>query len=260
MNHPIVSESDWNEARKLLLVKEKELARQRDELTKLRQQLPWHKIEKEYEFEAREGKLKLTDLFGPHSQLLVYHFMFGPDWEEGCPICSMAADHYDPLVVHLQARDVSLVTISRAPFSKLDAYQKRMDWSFPWLSSQESDFNHDFGVHFTSEEIEASLPNYNYGSGTASMTELPGISSFHKNDAGEVFHTYSAYARGLENILGIYNFLDMVPKGRGEQSLPYGLHWVRRHDCYDDESFVEIDVQLKGTNSSKHNSPQRKQQ
>ena len=235
----VVSENEWIEARKRLLAKEKELSRQRDELTKLRQDLPWQKIEKDYQFDSATEKQGLSELFGPHSQLIAYHFMFGPDWEEGCKICSMLGDHYEPLVVHLKARDVSLVTISRAPIDKLEAYKRRMGWSFPWLSSHNCEFNWDFGVSFTQEEMDASQMNYNYRLGRFPSTECPGISSFFKNQEGEIFHTYSAYARGLENFLGIYNFLDIVPKGRDEDELPYGMEWVRHRDRYDDESFVD---------------------
>ena len=240
----IVSNEQWLVARKQFLEKEKEHSRQRDELTKLRQQLPWRQIETAYEFDSTGGVKTLADLFGPHSQLIIYHFMFGPDWPEGCKICSMLGDHYDPLVIHLKARDVSLVTVSRAPISVLDDYRQRMGWSFEWVSSLGNDFNRDFGVTFTQQEMDEGTMDYNYHLGRFPSTECPGISSFCRNQAGDIFHTYSAYARGLENFLGIYHFLDIVPMGRNEDELPYGMEWVRHHDRYDDDTFVDPYTQL----------------
>lgn len=235
----IVNDEQWLDARKKLLIAEKAYSKQREELTRLRQQMPWRRIEKEYEFDSTQGKRRLLDLFGPHSQLLVYHFMYGPDWEEGCKICSLLADHYDPLIVHLKARDVALVTVSRAPIEVLAAYRKRMKWRFEWVSSLNTEFNRDFGVSFTQEEMDAGQMNYNYKLQKFPSTECPGVSCFARNEAGEVFHTYSAYDRGLENLLGVYSFLDLVPKGRDESQLPYGMAWVRHHDRYGDDSFVE---------------------
>lgn len=243
-SHPVVSGEQWLAARKALLEKEKAFSKLRDELTQQRRDLPWEHVEKPYEFDGPDGKETLADLFDGCSQLIVYHFMFDPDWDEGCKVCSMLGDHYDPLVIHLQHRDVSLVTVSRAPYRVLDAYKRRMGWSFKWVSSLDSDFNWDYHVSFTPEQMEAGLADYNYQLGTKfPSTECPGISSFYKNDSGEVFHTYSAYARGLENFLGIYNFLDIVSKGRDEDALPYGMSWVRHHDRYDDESFVDPYIQ-----------------
>jgi predicted dithiol-disulfide oxidoreductase (DUF899 family) len=238
-DHPVVSSEEWLIARKELLQKEKELSRLRDELTQQRRDLPWQKVEKDYVFDGADGKVKLLDLFGASSQLLVYHFMFGPDWKDGCKVCSMVADHYGPLIVHLKARDVTLVTVSRAPIEKLTSYKQRMGWEFEWASSINNDFNRDFGVSFTQEEMDESRMNYNYEFGRFPSTECPGISCFVRNPQGEIFHTYSAYARGLENLLGIYNYLDLVPKGRDEAELPYGMAWVRPHDGYDDDSFVD---------------------
>ena len=240
----IVSQEEWLSARKELLAKEKEFTRQREEMTALRQQLPWYRLDKSYEFDGPDGKRSLPDLFGDQSQLLVYHFMFGPDWPEGCPICSMLGDHYDPLVTHLKARDVSLVTVSRAPIEQLAAYKQRMGWNFDWYSSLHNEFNQEFRVSFSQEEKDEGAMNYNYGLGSFPSLECPGISSFVRNEQGEVFHTYSAYARGLENFLGIYNFLDIVPKGRDEDSLPFGMAWVRRHDSYDDPSQRDALVEL----------------
>jgi len=238
-NTRIVSEADWLAARKELMEKEKELSRQRDELTRLRQQLPWRKVEQVYEFDGSGGKRSLHDLFGTCSQLLVYHFMFDSTWEEGCKACSLVADHYDPLIIHLNARDVSMVTVSRAPIETLNDYKQRMGWSFDWVSSLNNQFNQDFGVTFTEEEKAEGRMNYNYQLGSFPVTECPGVSSFARNENGDVFHTYSAYARGLENLLGVYNLLDLVPKGRDESDLPYGMAWVRHHDRYEDDSFVD---------------------
>lgn len=242
----IVSKEEWTQARKQLLAKEKEFSKQRDALTKLRQQLPWRKIDVDYVFEGENGGQKIADLFKEQSQLIIYHFMFAPDWSDGCKICSLLADHYDPLLVHLRARDVSLATVSKAPLEKLIAYKKRMGWSFDWLSSLNNQFNFDFGLSFTQQEMDEGLMNYNYQLGKFPSTECPGISSFYKNADGEVFHTYSAYARGLENFLGIYSFLDIVPKGRDEEGLPYSMHWVRQHDRYDDESAIDQYIDLMG--------------
>ena len=235
----VVSDAEWLTARKELLQKEKELSRQRDELTRQRQQLPWRKLDQTYEFDGPDGKRSLLDLFGDQSQLLIYHFMFGPDWKEGCKACSLVADHYDPLVVHLKARDVSMVTVSRAPIATLEDYKQRMHWKFEWVSSLNNSFNQDFGVTFTEKEKNESRMNYHYRLGSFPVTECPGVSSFARNDDGEIFHTYSAYARGLENLLGIYNLLDLVPKGRDEAELPYGMAWVRHHDQYENDSVVD---------------------
>ena len=238
--HPVTSSEAWLAARKELLKKEKEFSRQRDELTQMRRDLPWEKVEKEYTFDGHDGKESLEGLFGDSSQLIIYHFMFGPDWQEGCKICSMFGDHYDPLVIHLKHRDATLVTVSRAPLRKINAFKKRMGWRFKWVSSLDSDFNWDYHVSFTPEEVEAGQVYYNYKEGAKFPSdEGPGISSFYKDRNGEVFHTYSSYGRGLENFLGIYNFLDIVTKGRDEDELPYGMAWVRHHDQYDDDSVVD---------------------
>ena len=219
--------------------KEKELSRLRDELTQQRRNLPWQEIEKDYTFDGAGGKVKLLDLFGDTSQLLEYHFMFGPDWKDGCKFCSMLADHDDPLIADLNGSGVTLVAVSRALIETLMSHKQRMGWRFEWASSINNEFNRDFGVTFTQEEMEESRMNYNYQLGRFPVTECPGVSSFVRNEQGEIFHTYSAYARGLENLLGIYNFLDLVPRGRDEAELPYGMAWVRHHDRYDDDSFVE---------------------
>lgn len=239
-NHQVVSHEEWLAARMELLNKEKELTRLRDQLTQQRRDLPWEKVVKQYAFEGPDGKETLSDLFGSCSQLIIYHFMFAPDWPEGCKICSMVADHYDPITVHLKYRDVSLVTVSRAPFSKIGAYKQRMGWSFKWVSSYGSDFNWDYHVSFNQEDLDAGRAYYNYQKGAKfPATEGPGISSFYKDDGGNIFHTYSAFGRGLENFLGIYNFLDIVAKGRDEDGLPYPMAWVRLKDCYEEKDHVD---------------------
>lgn len=239
-DHPVVSGASWLEARRELLEKEKEATRLRDELTELRRSLPWERVEKDYVFEGPDGKESLADLFGSSRQLIVYHFMYGPDWPEGCKVCSMLSDHYDPIIIHLQHRDVNLVTISRAPFEALEAYKRRMGWSFKWVSSLGNDFNWDYHVSFQQDDLDAGQIYYNYETGAHfPANEGPGISSFYKSDEGEVFHTYSSFGRGLENFLGIYNFLDIVPKGRDEAGFPYPMAWVRHKDQYDDDSVID---------------------
>jgi predicted dithiol-disulfide oxidoreductase (DUF899 family) len=229
LGNNIVAHDAWIEARKELLAREKEFTRRRDELTQLRRDLPWEAVEKEYVLEGPDGKETLVDLFAGRSQLIVYHFMFEPDWDEGCKSCSFWADNFNPNIVHLNARDVTMVAVSRAPYAKLAAYEKRMRWSFKWLSSFESDFNFDYGVSFTAEQQESGAA-YNYGSQTPSMSEREGVSIFSKDESGNVFHTYSAYARGIDILNAAYNYLDLVPKGRDEDGR--GQYWVRRRDEY----------------------------
>jgi len=228
--HMVVSRDAWIAARKALLAKEKEFTRQRDRVSAERRELPWVKVNEEYLFDGPNGKVTLSDLFAGSSQLLVYHFMFGPDWMEGCPSCSFWADNYNGIVVHLKQRDVSLVVVSRAPLEKLEAYRERMGWSFKWVSSLGNDFNRDYHVSFTSEEKDTAY--YNFERRGFSSSEAPGISVFLKDEDGNVFHTYSCYARGLDMLNGAYHHLDLVPKGRDEQGLPYPMSWVRRHDKY----------------------------
>jgi predicted dithiol-disulfide oxidoreductase (DUF899 family) len=243
-DHEIVSREEWLVARKELLKKEKEFTRLRDELSSERRKLPWVKVDKNYVFDGPHGKETLPELFGGHSQLIVYHFMFDPDWSEGCKSCSLLADHYNPAIVHLRHRDVSMVTISRAPLEKLLAFRKRMGWTFKWVSSFENDFNRDFNVTFTADELERKAAYYNYKSGTFPVTEAPGISVFFKDDRGNIFHTYSSYARGLDIFIGTYNLLDIVPKGRDEDGLRYSMEWIRHHDRYEDDTFVDPYVEL----------------
>ena len=228
----IVSKAEWLVARKDLLTREKELTRLRDELSRHRRELPWVKIEKEYVFDGPGGKETLSDLFEGRSQLIVYHFMLGPGWEEGCKSCSYLADHFDGANWHLPHRDVTLVVVSRAPLSELMPYKKRMGWRFKWVSSHGSDFNFDYHVSFTKEEEKKNKVYYNYTEGEFLSDELPGLSVFYKDQDGDIFHTYSTYARGLDSLVGAYNFLDLVPKGRDEDP-DSTMSWVRRHDQYD---------------------------
>ncbi len=232
-NPKIVSEAEWLVARRDLLTREKELTRLRDEVSRHRRELPWVKVDKEYVFDGPDGKETLADLFDGRSQLIVYHFMFGPDWDEGCKSCSYLADHFDGANWHLPHRDVAFVAISRAPLPKLEAYKKRLGWQFKWLSSYGNDFNFDYHVSFTKEDEKKNETYYNYGKGEFISDELPGLSVFYKNENGDVFHTYSTYARGLDNLVGAYNFLDLVPKGRDEDQFDFTMEWVRRHDQYE---------------------------
>jgi predicted dithiol-disulfide oxidoreductase (DUF899 family) len=234
-----VSPNQWIAHRKELLRKEKEFTRLRDELSRERRELPWEKVEKEYVFDGPNGKQTLGDLFEANSQLIVYHFMFGPGWEEGCRSCSYLADHFDGTLVHLANRDATLTAISRAPFAQIEAFKKRMGWRFPWVSSFASDFNHDYHVSFTQYEMAKGKVNYNYDQVEFGTEEAPGASVFYKNDAGEIFHTYSAFARGLDILVGTYNFLDLVPKGRDEDRLAFSMSWVRHHDRYEDGYFID---------------------
>ena len=228
----VVSRDEWLEARKALLAKEKALTRQRDEISAQRRALPWVKIEKPYIFDGPGGAISLAVAFDGRGQLVVYHFMFGPDWPEGCPSCSYLADHFDGAAVHLNQRDVTLVAISRAPHAALEAYRARMGWRFTWLSSLESDFNHDFRVSFSADEIASGAVDYNYAQAPFPLEEAPGLSVFYKDAAGDVFHTYSCYGRGIDALIGAYQFLDLVPKGRDEAGLAFPMGWVRRHDQY----------------------------
>jgi len=227
----VVSPAEWLVARKDLLTREKEFTRQRDALSAARRKLPMVKVEKDYHFEGSDGRENLADLFDGRSQLILYHFMFGPGWEEGCKSCSYLADHFDGANWHLPHRDVTLVAVSRAPLSEFAPYKKRMGWRFKWVSSYGSDFNFDYHVSFTEEEEKQNKAYYNYKAQEFIHDELPGLSVFFKDDNGDVFHTYSAYARGLDILAGTYNFLDLVPKGRDEDP-DDTMSWVRRHDVY----------------------------
>ena len=232
MRNQTVSHEDWLQARLELLAAEKEFTRQRDALTQRRMAMPWERVEKPYRFEGPNGALSLADLFDGRSQLIVYHFMLGPDWEEGCKSCSFWADNFDGIPVHLNHRDVTFTAVSRAPLAKIDAYRKRMGWSFPWVSSYGSDFNFDYHVSFTPEQIAAGEAYYNYQIRPNTVSEQVGISVFYKNEQGELFHTYSCYARGVDMLNGAYHYLDLVPKGRDEDGLEFSMQWLRRHDQY----------------------------
>ncbi len=229
----IVSREEWVEARRAHLAREKEFTLQRDRLSQERRELPWVRIEKPYVFDGPNGQESLSDLFDGRSQLVIQHFMYGPDWEEGCPSCSFWADSYDGFVVHLAHRDVTMVSVSRAGLDRIDAYKKRMGWGFKWVSSLGCDFNQDFNVSFTPDELVGEV-YYNYGLRKFPADEAPGASVFYKNDSGEIFHTYSCFGRGLDILNGAYNYLDLVPKGRDEAELSYSMAWLRRHDSYDD--------------------------
>src|SRR5262252_2017860 len=231
LNTKVVPHAQWVEARKKLLAKEKEFTRLRDELSRSRRALPCERVDKEYVFEGPRGKEKLADLFRGRSQLIVYHFMFGPGWKEGCPSCSFLADTFDGAAVHMAQRDVTFVAISRATLPEIQAFQKRMGWRFKWLSSFGSDFNFDFNVSFTPEQIAAGRAIYNYREGASPMEEMSGRSIFYKNESGEIFHTYSSFARGGEVMLGTYALLDMMPNGRNEKNNL--TDWVKLHDRYE---------------------------
>jgi len=251
--HEVVSPKEWTAKRKELLRKEKEFTRLRDELSRQRRELPWEKVEKKYIFDTPTGKQTLADLFNGKSQLIVYHFMFGPGWEAGCPSCSYLADHFEGTLVHLANRDVTLAVVSRAPLAQIEAFQKRMGWRFQWVSSFENDFNRDYGVSFTKQETTKGKVPYNYDMVDFPSEEGPGASAFYKNAEGEVFHTYSAYARGLDILIGTYNFLDMAPKGRDEDGLAHAMAWVRHHDRYDKGYSVDAKAKYvapKGSGSS----------
>jgi predicted dithiol-disulfide oxidoreductase (DUF899 family) len=232
INHKVVSEAEWLKARTALLAEEKALTRKRDELARKRRELPWVQVGKNYLFDGPSGKVALADLFGGKTQLIVYHFMFGPEWEEGCPSCSFNMDHIDGALIHLAQRDVAFTAISRAPFAKIAAFKKRMGWRFNWVSSYGTDFNRDYHVSFTKEEL-AKNNIYNFGTSGFPSEEGPGMSVFYK-DGKDIFHTYSTYARGGEPVLNTYNYLDLVPKGRDEDGLYFPMAWVRHHDRYED--------------------------
>lgn len=231
-DNKVVSHEEWLKARLELLAAEKELTRQGDALTRRRMAMPWERVEKPYRFEGPNGALSLADLFDGRSQLIVYHFMFGPDWEEGCKSCSFWADNFNGTPIHLNHRDVTFTAVSRAPFAKIDAYKKRMGWSFPWVSSHGSDFNFDYHVSFTPEEIAEGKAYYNYAVRPIGASDEQGISVFYKDERGEVFHTYSCHGRGIDMVNGAYQFLDRVPKGRDEDDFGWSMEWLRRHDQY----------------------------
>jgi predicted dithiol-disulfide oxidoreductase (DUF899 family) len=233
-DHPVVSHEKWLAARRAFLAKEKEFTLLRDQLSRERRALPWEKIEKAYVFDGPRGSETLGDLFEKRSQLIVYHFMFSPDWDEGCAHCSFWADNFNGIVTHLNHRDVTFVAVSRAPLAKIEPFKKRMGWTFKWVSSNESDFNYDLGVSFRPEELKGGKVLYNYKMIDMDVTDREGTSVFYRDTSGTVFHTYSAYARGIDLMNPAYNYLDLAPKGRDEDHLAFTQAWVRYHDRYED--------------------------
>jgi predicted dithiol-disulfide oxidoreductase (DUF899 family) len=231
--HHVVSHAQWLDARKALLAKEKAFTRARDALSQERRELPWERVEKNYVFEGPAGRETLAQLFAGRSQLVIYHFMFDPEWQAGCKSCSFWADNFNGIDVHLAHRDTALLAVSRAPYAKLAAYRQRMGWSFKWLSSYGSDFNFDYGVSFTPEQVAKGEILYNYGNFKAFGAELPGISVFAKDEGNAIFHTYSCYSRGVDMLNGAYHYLDLTPKGRDEPEQAKQA-WLRRHDEYTD--------------------------
>ena len=228
--NPVVDRQEWIEARKRFLEEEKDFTRRRDALSARRRELPWVRIDTDYQFEGPEGHVSLDDLFGPRSQLLVYHFMFAPEWEKPCKSCSFWADGYNGVTAHLEQRDTRLVAISRAPREKLVARARTMGWTFPWYTGSR-EFNEEFGVSFDPDAVAAGRAEYNYRPTSTKMSGLPGLSAFVKRD-GEVFHTYSCYARGLDILNPAYNLLDVTALGRQEEGLPMAMSWVRLRDEY----------------------------
>jgi predicted dithiol-disulfide oxidoreductase (DUF899 family) len=229
-NHKVVSHREWIETRRELLKKEKTFTQLRDQLSQSRRDLPWERVEKSYVFEGPNGLESLSDLFDGRSQLIVYHFMFAPDWDAGCPHCSHWADNFNAVIVHLNQRDVSMIAVSRAPYGKIDAYKKRMGWGFKWVSSFASDFNFDYQVSFTPDQLSQKKAFYNFTEQDPGISEREGVSVFYKDRGGDIFHTYSTYARGIDMMNVDYQYLDLVPKGRDENGK--GPFWVRRHDEY----------------------------
>jgi predicted dithiol-disulfide oxidoreductase (DUF899 family) len=230
-DHSIVDHEEWLSARRRLLAKEKEFTHLRDELSRERRELPWERVEKRYVFDGEHGQESLAELFGPHSQLIVYHFMFDPDWEIGCKSCSFWADNFNGIVPHLAQRDVALVAVSRAPLAKLQKQARDLGWTFKWVSSAGTDFNYDFDVSFSPQARAAGEVLYNYAPHKVTGPELPGISVFFK-EGEEIFHTYSTYARGLDMLNVAYHYLDLAPKGRDEDGLPFSMQWVKHRIAY----------------------------
>ena len=229
----VVSREEWLTARLAHLDAEKEFDRRRDALSRARRELPWTRVETDYVFDGVDGEVSLDALFGDRQQLIVYHFMFGPAWEAGCPSCSYLADHFDGMLTHLMQRDTSFVAISKANIDLIDSYKARMGWHFRWVSSAQNDFNRDYEVSFTPEEMVSGV-RYNYRDGVEfPMEEAPGASVFFKDERGQIFHTYSTYARGLDHLIGTYQWLDLTAKGRDEDNLPFSMAWIRRHDEYE---------------------------
>ncbi|MFZ0919024.1 MAG: thioredoxin family protein [Candidatus Dormiibacterota bacterium] len=231
--HRVVSHEKWLSERTALLAAEKEFTRRRDDLSRQRRELAWEPVETPYVFDAPSGEVTLSDLFGTRSQLIVYHFMFSPEWDEGCPHCSFWADNFNGIDVHLSHRDVSFVAISRASLEKIEAFKARMRWNFTWVSSPHSDFNFDFNASFTEEQARTGTAFFNYGLSDPGPLDREGASVFYKSVDGTIYHTYSTYGRGIDMLNGAYHYLDLVPKGRDEDNLEFTQAWVRHHDRYD---------------------------
>lgn len=238
--HRVASREEWIEARRQHLAREKELTRLRDQLSRERRELPWVRVDKPYEFDGPNGPESLAGLFEGRSQLIVQHFMFDPAWAEGCKSCSFWVDNIDGTVVHLNHRDVSFVLVSKAPLATLEAYRRRMGWRVKWLSSLHTDFNRDYHVSFTAEELERSQAYYNYATGSFPVAEAPGMSVFYQDGDGAIYHTYSCYARGLDMLNGAYHLLDLVPRGRDEAGLSYTMEWLRHHDRYEEAPLIPL--------------------
>lgn len=238
----IVTRTEWLEARRALLVREKELTRQHEAVAAARRQLPWVEIDAAYAFTDEAATLSLGDLFAGRRQLIVYHFMFGPGWEEGCKSCSFLMDHIDGMQPHLKARDITFAAVSRASAAQISAFKARMGWTFPWYSDVTGEFCSDFHVSFTRDDMEAGRVFYNYQtfpSGLIPVEDLPGVSVFSRSELGDVFHTYSAYSRGLEGLIGAYHWMDLTPRGRDEKGFAHPMAWLRHHDRYDADYVVD---------------------
>src|ERR1700682_3825137 len=233
-NHPVVSHKDWLSARTAFLAKEKEFTRLRDELSRQRRMLPWERVDKPYVFDGPNGKETLAELFEKRRQLVVYHFMFSPEWDAGCKHCSFWADNFNGIIAHLNQRDVTMIAVSRAPLATLERFKKRMGWSFKWVSSLHNEFNYDYQASFTPEEIERGAAFYNYSKRDVGGADREGISVFYKDQGGAVFHSYSCHARGIDMMNAAYHYLDLVPKGRDADELESPQDWVRHHDRYED--------------------------
>ncbi|MGB7158846.1 MAG: thioredoxin family protein [Tepidisphaeraceae bacterium] len=250
-NHKVVSRDRWLKARTAFLADEKRITRERDDLARRRRELPWVKVEKNYVFDTPDGKQTLSDLFDGRSQLLIKHFMLGPGWKEGCVGCSFESDHLDAARVHLEQHDVTVVAVSRAPLSEIEPFHQRMGWGFKWVSSSGSDFNYDYHVSFRPEEIASGKVYYNYAEQPIPMDELSGLSVLYKDDTGDIYHTFSTYGRGAEELLGAYVVLDLMPKGRNETGPNHNLtDWVRHHDRYGAAGYVDATGRFRGEASA----------
>lgn len=248
--HRVVTRDEWLKERVALLAEEKEFTRSRDALAAKVRDLPWVQVDKQYTFVAPSGEKSLAELFGPRSQLIIYHFMFDPTWSQGCKSCSFITEHYDRLIVHLAHRDISFVTVSKAPIEKLEQFRKRIGWTGPWVSAANTDFGRDFGVSYTDQELAGGEAVYNFTDKATGIRELPGLSVFCKDAAGNIFHTYSVFARGLENFLTAYQYIDITPKGRDEAQTG-GMGWLRHRDRYEDTTFVDPWLEKPGITAPK---------